>query len=226
VRALRGEGWKLVDVPRPELYQLAEDPREARNLIDERSQVAAAMRASLQRFDRHSGSAPELPAVDEAVAERLAALGYVGGGPAPGGPSSGIDLKDRIGDVQAYTRGMREGIRLYRERDLDGAIRQLRRLAETQAPSFNVQYYLGRSLLDERRFAEAIPHLRKAAEMADRGPFRPRRRPDLRYLVEAHAGAGQTKAAMETLEQALKVAPPMPSCRAKRRAAPPAGEPA
>ena len=209
LRALRGEGWKLIDVPRPELYRLAEDPHETRNLVDERSPVAAAMRASLQRFDRQSGLGPELPAVDEAVAERLAALGYVGGGPAPGGPPSGVDLKDRIGEVQAYTRGMREGIRLYRDRDFDGAIRLLRRLSETQAPSFNVQYYLGRSLLDERRFAEAIPHLRKAAEMA------PTRRtlsglaaaPIYAYLVEAYAGAGQTKAAMETLEQALKVAP-------------------
>ena len=209
LRALRGDGWKLVDVPRPELYRLAEDPHETRNLIDERSTVAAAMRTKLQGFDRQSGSAPELPAVDEAVAERLAALGYVGGGPAPGGPPSGIDLKDRIGDLQAYTRGMREGIRLYRERDFDGAVRLLLRLSETQAPSFNVQYYLGRSLLDERRFAEAVPHLRQAAEMA------PTRRtlsglaaaPIYAYLVEAYAGAGQTKAAMETLEQALKVAP-------------------
>ena len=209
VRALRGEGWKLIDVPRPELYRLAEDPHETRNLIDQRSPVATAMRASLQRFDRQAGSAPELPAVDEAVAERLAALGYVGGGPAPGGPPSGVDLKDRIGEVQAYTRGMREGIRLYRERDFDGAIRLLRRLSEASAPSFNVQYYLGRSLLDERRFAEAIPHLRKAAEMA------PTRRtlsglaaaPIYAYLVEAYAGEGQTKAAIATLEQALKVAP-------------------
>jgi len=117
-----------------------------------------------------------------------------------------VDLKDRIGEVQAYTRGMREGIRLYRDRDFVGAIRLLRRLSETQAPSFNVQYYLGRSLLDQRRFAEAIPYLRKATEMA------PTRRtlaaaPIYAYLVEAYAGAGQTKAAIATLEQALKVAP-------------------
>ena len=209
VRALRGEGWKLVDVPRPELYRLTEDPGESRNLIDQRSPVAAAMRTKLQRFDRQSGTLPELPAVDESVAERLAALGYVGGGAAPGGPPSGVDLKDRIGEVQAYTRGMREGIRLYRERDFAGAVRLLRRLSESQAPSFNVQYYLGRSLLDERRFDEAIPHLRKAAEMA------PTRRtlsglaaaPIYACLVEAYAGAGQTNAAIETLEQALKVAP-------------------
>jgi choline-sulfatase len=209
VRALRGEGWKLIDVPRPELYRLADDPRETRNLADERSTVAAAMRTSLQRLDRPSGAPPQLPAVDEEASERLAALGYVGGGPAPGGPPSGVDLKDRIGEVQAYTRGMREGIRLYRAREFEGAIRLLRGLSETQAPSFNVQYYLGRSLLDERRFAEAIPYLRKAAEMA------PTRRtlsglaaaPIYAYLVEAYAGAGQTKAAMDTLEQALQVAP-------------------
>ncbi len=209
LRALRGEGWKLIDVPRPELYRLAEDPHETRNLADDRSTVVAAMRTSLQRFDRNAGSAPALPAVDEGAAERLAALGYVGGGPAPGGPPSGVDLKDRIGEVQAYTRGMREGIRLYRERDFEGAIRLLRRLSETMAPSFNVQYYLGRSLLDERRFAEAIPPLRKATEMA------PTRRtlsglaaaPIYAYLVEAYAGAGQMPAAMDTLEQALKVAP-------------------
>jgi choline-sulfatase len=209
LRALRGEGWKLIDVPRPELYRLAEDPHETRNLVEQRATVAAAMRRNLQRLDRQAGSAPELPAVDEAAAERLAALGYVGGEPGAGGPPSGIDLKDRIGDVQAYTRGMREGIRLYRERDFEGAIRQLRRLSERMAPSFNVQYYLGRSLLDERRFGEAIPPLRKAAEMA------PTRRtlsglaaaPIYAYLVEAYAGAGQAKAAMDTLEQALKVAP-------------------
>jgi choline-sulfatase len=209
LRALRGEGWKLIDVPRPELYRLAEDPHETRNLVDQRSTVAAAMRTNLQRFDRQGGKAPELPAVDEAAAERLAALGYVGGGPGAGGPPSGIDLKDRIGEVQAYTRGMREGIRLYRERDFEGAIRQLGRLSDTMAPSFNVQYYLGRSLLDVRRFAEAIPHLRRAAEMA------PTRRtlsglaaaPIYAYLVEAYGGAGQMKAAMETLDQALKVAP-------------------
>jgi arylsulfatase A-like enzyme/Flp pilus assembly protein TadD len=209
VRALRGEGFKLIDVPRPELYRLDEDPHETRNLIDQRTQVAAAMRTSLQRFDRQSASLPELPAVDPAAAERLAALGYVGGGPDPGAAPSGVDLKDKIVEVQRYSRDMREGLRLYREHELGAAIRLLRRVAETSPPSFNVQYYLGRSLLDSRRFAEAIPCLRKAAEMA------PTRRtlsglaaaPIYAYLVEAYAGAGQMAAAMQTLGQALEVAP-------------------
>ena len=60
-----------------------------------------------------------------------------------------------------------------------------------------------------RRFAEAIPHLEKAAEMA------PTRRtlsglaaaPIYAYLVEAYAGAGQSRRRFDTLEQALEVAP-------------------
>jgi predicted Zn-dependent protease len=61
---------------------------------------------------------------------------------------------------------MREALRLYRAADLDGAIRLLTRVSKTEATSFNVEYYLGRSLLDRRRAADAVPHLEKAAELA------------------------------------------------------------
>jgi arylsulfatase A-like enzyme/Flp pilus assembly protein TadD len=209
LRALRAEGWKLVDAPRPELYRLAEDPGEKRNLTDARASVATAMRTRLLTYDRGSASVPALPPVDPDAAERLAALGYVGGGFSPGGKASGVDPKDKIGEVQAYQRDLREGLRLYREHDLDGAIRLLDRLAQTEASSFNVQYYLGRSLLERRRFEDAIPHLRKVVEMA------PERRalsglavaPVYAYLVEAFAGAGRMPEAARTLEQALRVAP-------------------
>jgi tetratricopeptide (TPR) repeat protein len=209
LRALRAEGWKYIDSPRAELYRLAEDPHETRNLADERASVAAAIRARLLTYDRQSASVPELPEVSPDAAERLAALGYVGGGLAPGARPSGADLKDRIGEVQHFIRDMREGLRLYRGRDLDGAIRLLERLANSGTDSFNVQYYLGRSLLERRRFAEAIPHLKNAAEKA------PTRRtlsglaaaPIYAYLVEAYAGAGRIPEALETVQQALTVAP-------------------
>jgi tetratricopeptide (TPR) repeat protein len=111
--------------------------------------------------------------------------------------------------LQRFTRDMREGLRLYRGGDLDGAIRVLDRLASSGTDSFNVQYYLGRSLLEKRRFAEAIPHLKLAADSA------PTRRtlsglaaaPIYAYLVEAYAGAGRTAEALETVQKALKVAP-------------------
>ena len=209
LRALRAEGWKYVDAPRIELYRLPDDPGETRNLAPERASVASAIRGRLRTYDRQSATVPVLPEVSPDAAERLAALGYVGGGLAPGAKPSGADLKDKIGEVQRFMRDMREGLRLYRARDLDGAIPILERLAKSGTDSFNVRYYLGRSLLEQRRFAEAIPHLKSAAEAA------PTRRtlsglaaaPIYAYLVEAYAGAGRTREALETVQKALEVAP-------------------
>jgi arylsulfatase A-like enzyme/Flp pilus assembly protein TadD len=209
LRALRAEGWKYVEAPRSELYRLPEDSGETRNLAGEKASVAAAIGARLSTYDRQTASAPVLPEVSQDAAERLAALGYVGAGLAPGAKPSGADPKDMIREWQSFTRDMRDGLRLYRGGDLDGAIRILGPLAQGGMDSFNVQYYLGRSLLEKRRFAEAIPHLEDAATTA------PTRRtlsglaaaPIYAYLVEAFAGAGRTREALETARKALEVAP-------------------
>ncbi|HKC11774.1 MAG TPA: sulfatase-like hydrolase/transferase, partial [Vicinamibacteria bacterium] len=212
LRALRAEGWKYIEAPRAELYRLPEDPGETRNLVRERASVAGAIRGRLASLDQ-AGVAPVLPALDPDAAARLATLGYVGGGPAPGGTGPGADPKDKVREVQAYQRDMRNAMRLYNARDVDGALRLFRRLAAFPGlPSFNVEYYLGRSLLEKRRFVEAIPHLEKAAQMA------PARRtasglaaaPMYAWLGQAYAGAGQDARALSTLEQGLAVAPANP----------------
>ena len=51
LRALRAEGWKLIDAPRAELYRVAEDPGETKNLIDTRASVATAVRTRLATYD-------------------------------------------------------------------------------------------------------------------------------------------------------------------------------
>jgi arylsulfatase A-like enzyme/Tfp pilus assembly protein PilF len=209
LRALRGDGWKLIDAPKAELYRIAEDPGETKNLLEARSSVASAMRTRLAGYDREPGRAPELPAVDADAAARLAALGYVGGGGTPGTASSGIDPKDRIAELQGFQRDMRQALARFQAGDYAAAARALERAARTGPPSFNVAYYLGRSLFELRRFAEAVPHLERAAEMA------PGRHslsglasaPIYARLVEAYAEAGQPQKAMATLDKALQAAP-------------------
>jgi choline-sulfatase len=209
LRALRAEGWKYIEAPRAELYRLPDDPGETRNLALDRAPVASAIHDRLATHDRHGPAAPGQPAIDPDTEARLAALGYVGGGPAPGAPS-GADPKDHIHEVQTYQREMRDAMRLYNARDVDGALRLYGHLAAfTGIPSFNVEYYFGRCLFEKRRFLEAIPHLEKAAQMA------PTRRtasglaaaPIYAWLGQAYAGAGQDAKALSTLEQGLTVAP-------------------
>jgi arylsulfatase A-like enzyme len=73
-------------VVREELYQLAEDPAETRNVLERFPEQAAALRGRLDAYRarcQRDGLAPERSSAAEASAaerERLRALGYVGGG--------------------------------------------------------------------------------------------------------------------------------------------------
>ncbi len=100
--ALRRGSDKYILAPRPELYDLAKDPRETADLHARatgearatRDRLAAILRAALEAQPTlqagHAGGA------DTEVAERLRALGYVGGaGPAaPRKPGDAADLAD------------------------------------------------------------------------------------------------------------------------------------
>jgi arylsulfatase A-like enzyme/Flp pilus assembly protein TadD len=207
LRALRAEGWKFIDAPRAELYRIPEDPGETRNRLAERSSVAAAMRRRLAALDA-GVPRPATAALDPAAAERLAALGYVGGSQFQGQPS-GADPKDKLQEFQGHRRDFQAALARYRRGDLDGAIAILDRLSRprqeqgqvVERRSFNVEYYLGRSLLEKRRFPEAADHLARAAALA------PESIPAAVFLAQAQSGAGRTPDALATLERSLARTP-------------------
>jgi len=70
---------KYLDPPLPELYDLAADPGEERNLVAQRPGPLGEMRTLLGRL-RAADEGPSRAAVPPEVRERLAGLGYVGGG--------------------------------------------------------------------------------------------------------------------------------------------------
>jgi arylsulfatase A-like enzyme/Tfp pilus assembly protein PilF len=220
LRALRAEGWKYIEAPRAELYRLAEDPGETRNLLESRSSVASAIRSKLLSYDKGAGAAPtDAVADDPAALERLATLGYVGGGGFKGGTPSGADPKDRIGEFQSYRRDVVKALRLYRERKLEAAIALLRRLAGAttreggkvlERRSFNVDYYLGRSLLDAGRPSEAVRPLESAVAQS------PTAAPAWAYLAEAYRASGRLPEAADAVTRGLAHARDNPELLAMR----------
>jgi arylsulfatase A-like enzyme len=80
LHALRTGAFKLIDGPRPELYDLERDPFEAHNLYDARRDLAEAMTARLRALAK--GRADEAADADflppARLREHLSALGYVG----------------------------------------------------------------------------------------------------------------------------------------------------
>jgi arylsulfatase A-like enzyme/Tfp pilus assembly protein PilF len=220
LRALRADGWKYIEAPKAELYRLAEDPGETKNLLYTRATVGSSMRSKLVAHDKGAGSPPtDAVADDPAALERLAALGYVGGGGFKGGAPSGADPKDRIGEFQSYRRDVVKALRLYREGQLAGAIALLRKLASAttregdkvlERRSFNVDYYLGRSLLDSGRPAEAVRPLESAVAQS------PTAAPAWAYLAEAYRASGRLPDATEAIARGLARTPENPELLAMR----------
>jgi arylsulfatase A-like enzyme/Flp pilus assembly protein TadD len=97
LRSIRDERFKLIDAPRPELYDLASDTAEKTNLHPDQPQRAQALLLELQRLTGGGPGNMSRARLDKDAAERVAALGYVGGIDA--GPShahAGRDPKEML----------------------------------------------------------------------------------------------------------------------------------
>jgi choline-sulfatase len=106
VFAWRTARFKLIEAPRPELYDLRTDPAETRNCIDRDRDRAAQMRRELEAMLEQPTPDAAMK-VDRETAERLAALGYVGGEPTARVDRTGLrDPKDGVRLVPRLNRGM------------------------------------------------------------------------------------------------------------------------
>ena len=107
--ALRRGHYKYIEAPRPEFYDLAQDPGESKNLYAGRGSLASAYRERLnqlrQLYKPRSGGTAN--ALSPEVIERLHALGYLtGNSSAPNSLPSAVDPKDRIADYEEYGRAI------------------------------------------------------------------------------------------------------------------------
>jgi tetratricopeptide (TPR) repeat protein len=198
LRALRTGSYKLILAPRPELYQLREDPQEQTNLIGKAPAPARELRQRLEALvaqdQPRQGAALEL---DEETLAKLAALGYAGA-PAPL-PASGPlpDPKDKIDQFRRYNELIREGILAVGDGKHAQAERALRQLLEAGNPSFEVHYYLGKALLAQKRYGEAGEQLEAAIAIL------PHVITPYLECAEAALGAGDSALAVRTLQRAL-----------------------
>jgi arylsulfatase A-like enzyme/Tfp pilus assembly protein PilF len=98
--------FRYIRAPRPELFDDANDPAEARNVSAEHPAMTQAMNAWLETQVR-AGDLTGPAKVDPETVQRLQALGYVGGGGpvATAGPLA--DPKDKVAVFEAYRRALR-----------------------------------------------------------------------------------------------------------------------
>lgn len=155
LRTIRSGTWKYIAAPQPELYDLASDPGEERNVVAAQAGKAAELARLVDAIAR-----PTLPAnaepEDKDARARLQALGYASGrGDGGGTRPDPKDRKELAAQIARVTSGELRGAALER------ALRDILR-ADPRNPQANVR--LGYVLMESNRCREAMPLFRAAID--------------------------------------------------------------
>jgi arylsulfatase A-like enzyme/Tfp pilus assembly protein PilF len=117
---------KYVDLPIPELYDLASDPREEHNLLPARDDRRRALEARLREIAAPGATASGARIQENAVARRqLQALGYVSGAAPPKSRYTADDDPKRLVDLD---RMMQDGVTLFQGGQLRDALNLYRKV--------------------------------------------------------------------------------------------------
>lgn len=96
--------FRLVDGPRPAVYDLESDPAELRNRLPEQTDVARQLRRDLRALQARPAEAPEPIAPDPELRAALAGLGYLSGASNRSGdldPAEGLPLLTKFAEAKA-----------------------------------------------------------------------------------------------------------------------------
>ena len=160
--AIQDERFKLIRAPRPELYDLQRDPRELSDLAAaeprQKEVLARALDDMLGRLGNAQAAAPQ--ALDAETAERLEALGYIGGA------VSARHLEDRPrGDpkdkIHLYNL-LKQASTASAEGRLEDAIATARRALQGDPEILEGHMLLGNFLAKSGRREEAVAAYRRA----------------------------------------------------------------
>jgi len=157
--AATDERLRYIRAPRPELYDVRDDPGEKRNLVASWPQAAAGLQTWVEA---QAGGAPPAPAaVPLDLRERMQALGYLGSGPAPSaltGPAA--DPKDRVAAYEAFraATGLRQ-----EGRDAE-AVAALEKVLASDPGMLDAREVLGECLFHLGRTRDAIAALQAVLE--------------------------------------------------------------
>ena len=164
LRAIRDQRFKLIEAPKPELYDLKDDPGEARNLYADQPETARALRRGLLAITGGGEGAMSVGGLDREAMEKLAALGYVGAGAesapvAPGQPRA--DPKDVI----AVFNRLRRANTAVRDRRFAEALPVVRQVLADDPKNAFARVVMGSAHMGMDEYPEAIHWFRKYLEL-------------------------------------------------------------
>ena len=202
--SMRARGFKYIDAPQPELYDLASDAGERRNIIGERPSMAAYLQETLegeyQKFSAGREEPPQPEQMDRATIERLKSLGYLGfaAGTVKLPSTEGLaDPKDRIGLYELLQQAFQDS----EEGRLIESNSKLRKVVAQEKGLIDAHLYLGLNSVQMGQFSDAVEAFKTVL----------RRDPSnlmaLYNLSLSYLNQGRPEAAVPGLERTLQLDP-------------------
>ncbi len=203
--ALQDRRFQLIQSSDPELYDLAADPKQQKNLFDTNTAEAEGMGRELARLTQSlaEGGVKAAQAPDAETIAKLAALGYVTGGGVSGQDPADGDLPSPRSMLWIYNMLM-EASGILASGDEIGAERKFLEILEAEDNLVDAWLALGRLYRRQGRMAEALDALREAHERRPLDPF------VVSKLADALISTRQPAEAEELLRVALEEHPDDP----------------
>ena len=194
---IRDARWKLVQAPRPELYDVAADPGEQSNVLASNRPATVALLKELRAVEARHAASSRSSQDAEAVA-RLRSLGYLGAGSSVRQPGRNLaDPKDRINERAKLL----EGEALLRRGAFDQAVGAFRAVLDREPENPFALLRTGVALLKKGDLRGAIPFLERAVRID------PERAEGRFALADALTRSGQTEKAVPQWMEMARLEP-------------------
>jgi arylsulfatase A-like enzyme/Flp pilus assembly protein TadD len=204
LRSVRAQGFKFIEAPRPELYDLRADPKELTNNYRPWDATVQKFRGLLAEAKRNTPPLPSKGAVGQGTLEELKALGYLGQadvGSTTNVPEPSLlpDPKDKIAEQNLLHAAMMAS----ESGNKHGARAALEKVMQLDSKSPVALRQLGELEYKAGEYQNAVNHLKSAREA----------QPDdaAAALCEGEAleKIGDLPGARDAIEDSLKLAPGM-----------------
>ena len=201
LRSVETEKYQFIDAPKPELYDLSNDPGETHNLYAEKKAVSEELRSRLAALISQYTDGQELAqktGLDPALMERLKSLGYAGfsgGGNPTISDRSLPDPKDRIQTYELISDAIADS----QHGRYESSTEKLTTALKTEPDSVPVHYLLGLDYYRLREFPRAVAELQRVLQLS----------PDYSLAVFnlglAYARTGDFDQTIQALKHALEL---------------------
>ncbi|MBI4483022.1 MAG: sulfatase-like hydrolase/transferase [Acidobacteria bacterium] len=199
LRGYRTGMHKFIEAPKPELYHVARDREETRNVWASERALTNQLRQRLREgFQRYAGTASQAGEVDQETLERLQSLGYVALSPGVDLGESGTSLPDPKDRIHVYEL-IQSSLLDSEAGRLDAAIRKLEQARQMAPDTLAASYFLGLNRFKQGDLEGAKAQFEHVIQI----------NPDFAlahyYLASIHLAAHRMEEAEEAFRQTLKL---------------------